>query len=141
MIVVKNIEKWFERFEDSLKILLDNDTVSLKYDYKEYNFKIMEEGREPFGLDELSDGYSSLINIVSDLILRMDQNWLLENDLSVYDMEGIVLIDELETHFHIELQKKVLPFLIKVRKLSERIFMTLTRFSNRLLKILPVKDR
>lgn len=112
MIVVKKIERWFERFEKALKILLDNDTVSLEYDYKEYNFKIKEEGREAFGFDELSDGYSSLINIVSDLILRMDQNWLLKNDLSVYDIEGIVLIDELETHLHIELQKKILPFLI-----------------------------
>lgn len=30
-----------------------------------------------------------------------------------YDLEGIVLIDELETHLHIELQKKILPFLTK----------------------------
>ena len=28
-------------------------------------------------------------------------------------MEGIVLIDELETHLHIELQKKIFPFLIE----------------------------
>lgn len=49
--------------------------------------------------------------IISDLILRMDKNWLLKNHLSQYDIEGIVLIDELETHLHIELQKKILPFL------------------------------
>lgn len=107
------IQSWFDRFENALKVLLDEETITLEYDYKEYNFKIHEKGKEPFGFDELSDGYSSVIHIVSDLILRMDKNWLLENDLSSYDIEGIVLIDELETHLHIELQKKILPFLTK----------------------------
>ena len=109
--VADKIQKWFDRFESALKILLDNDTISLVYDYKEYNFKIKEKERVEFHFDELSDGYSSLINIVSDLILRMDKNWLLKDNLSNYDIEGIVLIDELETHLHIELQKKILPFL------------------------------
>ena len=112
-VVVDKIQKWFDRFENALKALLDNDSVSLEYDYKEYNFKIKEKDREAFRFDELSDGYSSLINIVSDLILRMDKNWLLKEELSTYDIEGIVLIDELETHLHIELQKKILPFLIE----------------------------
>ena len=54
-----------------------------------------------------------MIYIVSDLILRMDKNWLLEDKISEYDYQGIVLIDELETHLHIELQKKIFPFLTK----------------------------
>ena len=33
-------------------------------------------------------------------------------NVMAYDLEGIVLIDELETHLHIDLQKKVLPFLM-----------------------------
>lgn len=111
MRIVDQIQKWFDRFESALQVLLDNESVSLEYDYKEYDFKIHEEGRNAFRFNELSDGYSSLINIVSDLILRMDKNWLLEDRLSTYDIEGIVLIDELETHLHIELQKKILPFL------------------------------
>lgn len=105
------IQQWFNRFIDALRILLDNDSITLEYDYKNYNFLIHETGKLPFGFNELSDGYSSVIHIVSDLILRMDQNWLLGDKLSQYDVEGIVLIDELETHLHIELQKKILPFL------------------------------
>lgn len=111
MCTVDRIQEWFDRFECALRILLDNDSVSLEYDFKEYDFKIHEKGRDAFHFNELSDGYSSLINIVSDLILRMDKNWLLQDGLSSYDIEGIVLIDELETHLHIELQKKILPFL------------------------------
>lgn len=105
------IENWFTRIEDALKYLYEDETLRLEYNYKEYDFKIIEEGREPFGFDQLSDGYSAIINIISDLILRMDKNWILNNELSSYDIEGIVLIDELETHLHIELQKKILPFL------------------------------
>ena len=109
--VVDRIQQWFDRFTEALRILLDNDTIELQYDYKEYNFKIHQAGRNPFGLEELSDGFSSVIQIVSDLILRMDKNWLLGDEISQYDTEGIVLIDEIETHLHIGLQKKIMPFL------------------------------
>ena len=107
----RNIKEWFDRFEKALRTLLDDDSITLKYDYKNYNFVIHQKNREPSGLNELSDGYSSILRILSDLILRMDQNWLLKNQLSCYDKEGIVLIDEIETHLHIELQRKILPFL------------------------------
>lgn len=111
MSMVKRIEEWFSRFEAALRILLDEESIRLEYDYRKYDFKICQNDREPFGFNELSDGYSSVIYMVSDLILRMDQNWLMGEALSQYDTEGIVLIDELETHLHIELQKKILPFL------------------------------
>lgn len=111
--VAEKIQKWFDRFTNALKILLDDSELTLEYDYKEYDFKICENGRKPFGFNQLSDGYSSVIYIVSDLILRMDRNWFLNGEINGYDEEGIVLIDELETHLHIELQKKIMPFLIE----------------------------
>ncbi len=107
------IQKWFDRFDSALQILLDEESIHIEYDYKKYDFKIRQNGREPFSFNELSDVYSSVIYIVSDLILRMDKNWLLEDKISEYDYQGIVLIDELETHLHIELQKKIFPFLTK----------------------------
>lgn len=105
------IASWFLRFRDALRVLLDDESIELRYDYKNYNFLIEQKGRNPYGLDELSDGYSAIIGIVADLILRMDRNWLLKGKLSQYDVEGVVLIDELETHLHVELQRKILPFL------------------------------
>ena len=107
------IALWFERFEAALKELIDDDSIQLKYDYRNYNFLILQDGKEPYDFGTLSDGYSSVIRIASDLMLRMDQNWLLKGSLCEYDREGIVLIDELETHLHIELQRKILPFLTK----------------------------
>lgn len=108
---VDRIQKWFDRFVGALCILLEDDSLTLEYDYKTYDFKIHEAGRKPYGLDVLSDGYSSVLHIVSDLMLRMDQDWLFKDGISEYNVEGIVLIDELETHLHIELQKKIMPFL------------------------------
>lgn len=109
--VENDIQSWFDRFENALKILLEDTTIKLEYDYKNYNFLIHQSGRLPFGFNELSDGYSSVIQIMSGILLRMEQNWLLKGTLSEYNLEGIVLIDELETHLHIALQRKILPFL------------------------------
>lgn len=111
MSVVQMLDEWFARFVNALKVLLDDQSIQLKYDYKNYNFQILEDGRGAFGFDQLSDGYSAAVQIVADLILRMEQNWLKTGKLSSYDTEGIVLIDELETHLHIGLQKTILPFL------------------------------
>lgn len=104
--VVKKIDKWFDNFEDSLRFLMDDETLKLKFDYKNYNFEILQSGKEPYGFDTLSDGYSSVLNIIMDLIIRMESK-----KREIYDMQGIVIIDEIETHLHLGLQKKILPFL------------------------------
>lgn len=105
------LDAWFERFVMALRVLLDNPHIELRYDYQSYDFKIIESEQKYFGFDQLSDGHSAALQILADLIMRMEQNWLKNGRLSVYDTEGIVLIDELETHLHISLQKKILPFL------------------------------
>ena len=110
----QNIEAWFKRFEDSLKILMNDDSIRIKYEYKKYSFEIQQDGREQVNFNHLSDGYASVFRIFADLIMRMDQNWLLNNQLSKYNKEGVVLIDEIETHLHLELQRTVLPSLIKL---------------------------
>ena len=115
MPAVEQIQEWFDRFEKSLRALLEDDTIRLEYDYRNYNFLIHQTGRLPFGFNELSDGYSSVIQITSSLMLRMERNWLKNRqNISTYNLEGVALIDELETHLHIELQRKILPFLTEI---------------------------
>lgn len=94
-------------------MLLEDKNIRLEYDYRKYNFLIHQAGRLAFGFNELSDGYSSVIQIMTGIMLRMEQNWLLNGTLNEYNLEGIVLIDELEAHLHIELQRKILMFLTK----------------------------
>ena len=51
-----DIQNWFNRFENALRILLEDKNIRLEYDYKRYNFLIHQTGRLPFGFNELSDG-------------------------------------------------------------------------------------
>lgn len=103
---VRNIDTWFANFENQLRILFDSPSFELRFDRKQYLFTCHIEGKEPFGFNELSDGYSAVIAIITELILRMDQS-----GYQTYDQQGVVLIDEIETHLHVDLQKKILPFL------------------------------
>ncbi|NWF66513.1 MAG: ATP-binding protein, partial [Campylobacterales bacterium] len=102
---VNKIAKWFERFENALKDIFDKSDLKIVFNHKNFDFKIEYDGKS-FGLNELSDGYSSFLAILTELILRMEAH-----SVEAYDMQGVVLIDEVETHLHVELQKKVLPFL------------------------------
>lgn len=102
------IEGWFTRFEQSLKEIFEDETLKLEFDYKNFNFNVIERGKEKYRLNQLSDGFSAVLNIITNLIMRMEH----KTDAKHYDVEGIVLIDEVETHLHVGLQKKILPFLI-----------------------------
>ncbi len=104
------IKCWFDNFEQLLSEIFEGSKVTLNFNYKDYSFTINQDGRE-FGFNELSDGYSAIIDIIADLILKMQT----PNSLTrAYEKEGIVLIDEIETHLHLELQRLILPMLTKV---------------------------
>lgn len=103
----QKIDSWFERILRALRDLFDDQELELLFDSEKFNFKIqLSDGHEPFDFNSMSDGYSSVLNIVSELIMRMEKK-----SSQIYDLSGIVLIDEIETHLHIDLQKKILPFL------------------------------
>lgn len=103
---VEKIETWFENFEGLLQKIFEDDGLTLKFDRKNFNFQIITQNREPVDFNTLSDGYSAILSIVSELILRMEGKVA-----KVYDIQGIVLIDELETHLHVSLQKEIFSFL------------------------------
>jgi len=103
----KEIDEWFEKFEDSLKTILQDRSLRFEFNRTSYNFNIIQKGKEPFQLNTLSDGYSAIMMIVSELMMRLDK---MGKDF-FYNTQGIVIIDEIESHLHIELQKNVLPIL------------------------------
>ena len=105
---VRQIDTWFTKFEDLLKDIFGEPNLKTSFDRKgfNYNFLIKLPDRDSFDLTDLSDGYAAILDIVSELIMRMENK-----SSQVYDLQGIVLIDEIETHLHIDLQKKILPFL------------------------------
>lgn len=105
-----NIKAWFEEFEKLLKEIYQDDNLQLVFNYRDYTFTI-KTGGKAFKFTEMSDGFMAAIDIIADLILKMqDGNSLTRN----YQKQGIVLIDEIETHLHLELQRIVMPLLTKV---------------------------
>jgi len=105
-----SLDKWFDNFEKALQNIYDSSELKLKRDTKNLAFRIEMPGRETFALNEMSDGYAAFLNIVMELLMRFE-----EADAEVdYDKSAIVMIDEIETHMHVELQKKALPFLTQM---------------------------
>ena len=104
------INAWFEDFESLMRHIYQDDHLTLEFNYRDYSFKICTEGKK-FKFTEVSDGFAAVLDIVADLILKMqDDNSLTRS----YQKEGIVLIDEIETHLHLALQKVIMPLLTKV---------------------------
>ncbi|QNH04460.1 AAA family ATPase [Pseudomonas sp. B11D7D] len=104
---VEEIDAWFENFRLKLSELFEDESLRLIFDRKIYNFWVHQHGKERFSLNQLSDGLSSAFSIVSELIMRMQR----DNGVVSFERSGIVLIDEVETHLHVSLQKLILPFL------------------------------
>lgn len=104
------ISAWFEGFESLMRQVYQDDHLTLEFNYRDYSFRICTEGKK-FKFTEVSDGFAAVLDIVADLILKMqDDNSLTRS----YQKEGIVLIDEIETHLHLALQKVIMPLLTKV---------------------------
>ena len=104
------IREWFVNFEELLGEIFQDKDLQLHFYYKDYSFKILTKGKE-FKFTELSDGFAAVLDIVVDLILKMQH----KNQLTrAYECEGIVLVDEIETHLHLELQKVIMPLLTKI---------------------------
>ena len=107
----QQIENWFQSLEDYLRVIFDEQSLQLVFDEDVFNFHICIEGRDDFDFNTLSSGYSAILDIVVDLIMRMEKK---SNRRFEYTMPGIVLIDEIETHLHLELQKNIMNFLTTI---------------------------
>ena len=101
------IKQWFERFQRILQSLYSEPNLKLEFNTSTFEFNIILKNREPFDFNTMSMGYSAVFDIICDLIMRMEAS---QN----YNLEGIVLIDEIESHLHVELQRKIMPILVEL---------------------------
>jgi predicted ATP-binding protein involved in virulence len=105
-----HLSKWFSDFQDALRDIYGCPELVLEQDTANLAFIINIPGREPFRIQEMSAGYLALTEIYMELIMRFGD----DKGFVAYDTPAIVLIDEIESHLHLELQKKALPFLTKM---------------------------
>lgn len=105
------IQTWFAKLEQLLKQIFDDKTVELEFDEETFEFHILQHGKEPFDFNTLYSGYQAVLDIILDIIMRMQNQTQRSFD---FNLPGIVLIDEIETHLHLELQKNIMPFLTTI---------------------------
>ena len=103
-----DIEEWFNKFERDIQYLFENDSVRLKFDADHMRYFISQQGRLDYSFQELSSGYSAIFDIFGDLIVRSEYLRVTPEEL-----QGIVIIDEIDAHLHVSLQRKILPFFIR----------------------------
>ena len=102
------ISGWFANLERLLKEIFEDESLKLTFDEDTFEFHILQQGREPFDFNTLSDCYQAVLDIVLDIMMRMVSQTGRSFDFS---LPGIVLIDEIETHLHLALQKNIMPLL------------------------------
>lgn len=107
---VEVIQNFFETLRLKFSEVFGVRVDQIDFDHKKYEFYLkLSDGRR-LTFDTLSEGFSAMLSILMDLFMRVDLIRKQVNDYS-YDPCGIVLIDEPETHLHLQLQEQVLPLL------------------------------
>lgn len=105
------IKTWFTEFEKLLRKIFADESIKLEFDEDTFAFRILQQGKKPFDFNTLSRGYQAVLDIVLDIIMRMQNQTQRSFDFHV---PGIVLVDEIETHLHLELQKNIMPLLTTI---------------------------
>lgn len=94
--VLKCLHKIDNAFDDKFLQINENNNVYLKV-----NGEVLE-------LSELSSGFLSLVKIIQSIIASFSA---FTNKKDLLNVKGVVLIDEIESHLHLEWQVKIIPIL------------------------------
>ncbi|WP_171501030.1 AAA family ATPase [Acinetobacter wanghuae] len=107
--MVNEVQKWFLKVENDLKNIFENDSIELSFSKDGNEVLINLRNRNVnYSFEQLSSGFKAIFYIYSSLLMRAEREKISPEELS-----GVTIIDEIDVHLHISLQKKILPFLIK----------------------------
>ncbi|MDR1638969.1 MAG: ATP-binding protein [Clostridiales bacterium] len=99
--------KCFSGLQGFLQEIFEIPELELRDDIYEDNYGISIPGSEPFPIEQLSDSYASLINIYAELMMSS----VIALGTASRKINAIVLIDELEAHLHVSLQRRIFAIL------------------------------
>lgn len=106
-----------ENVERLLRSVLEDEGARLILNYRNAvtdRLSIQLSGNVTIpSLDHLSTGQSLLFNLFATII-RYAEKEDLHKSIRLHEIEGIVLVDEIDAHLHADLQYEVLPRLIKL---------------------------
>ncbi|EPY4927159.1 AAA family ATPase [Klebsiella variicola] len=101
----ERVFKIIDSINKDLKALFEDDSIRMDFDLDKLKIFLLQDNKKPFGLDQLSSGFSSILAIYTDLLIKAELD-----KINKHEMKGIVLIDEIDAHLHVTLQKKVFSF-------------------------------
>lgn len=101
----KRVRNIIYSIEKDLKDLFEDNTLNLVFNRKSLRMQIFQKNKNPFGFDALPAGFSSILAIYAELIMLAELSKSKKSEVS-----GVVLIDEIDAHLHVTLQKKVFEF-------------------------------
>ncbi|HFK5610440.1 TPA: AAA family ATPase [Enterobacter hormaechei subsp. steigerwaltii] len=104
----ERVVKVVEKIQNDLRELFEDFSLKLVFNRKKLRMQIEQENKEPFGLSTLPSGFASILAIYSELIMLSELS-----NKGKGDIKGIVLIDEIDAHLHVTVQKKVFDFFSK----------------------------
>lgn len=98
---------WLNKVESDLKYIFEEKNTIISFDKFQKKIVIIS-GEKHFNMNNLSSGLQAIFKIYSSLLMRTKLA-----SIDPTELFGIVVIDEIDVHLHISLQKKVMPFLTK----------------------------
>jgi AAA15 family ATPase/GTPase len=101
----QEIEDWFAHFENQLKKLLEDNSAHLDINPDTLKYTIVQDSKPPYTFQQLSAGYRAILDIYAELLMRTEYFKVIPDELT-----GVVLIDEIDAHLHLSLQRLILPF-------------------------------
>lgn len=104
----KKIKEWFDKLENDLGELFEDQSLKLSFDSKEQAFFIKQNNKESYRLQQLSSGFSSILSVYADLLTKVELRSIAPDEI-----DGVVFIDEIDAHLHVSLQRKIFSFLDK----------------------------
>lgn len=102
------IQNWLNNFNDNLKFLMEDESAKLDFTSKSLKIMIHQDSKEKYSFQTLSSGFSAIFNIYFELLMRISHLNITPDQLT-----GVAIIDEIDAHLHLSLQRKILPFLQK----------------------------
>jgi predicted ATP-dependent endonuclease of OLD family len=98
-------EEWIASFTENLKYLFEDQSTELHFSHDQLRFYISQNGKPRYNFQSLSSGYLAIFDIYADLLMHTEYAQIKPSELT-----GIVVIDEIDAHLHVSLQRKILPF-------------------------------
>lgn len=103
----RKISTWFDKLQTDLQELFEDASLFLRYDYESQAFYINQNGKSEYRFQQLSSGFSSILSIYTELLTKIQLGAATPDEIY-----GVVLIDEIDAHLHVTLQRKILAFLV-----------------------------